>query len=316
MVRFGILGPGGIANKFADACRQSDSAVVAAVASRNLERAGKFALAHGIEKAYGSYDELLADEAVDAVYISVINTAHRELVCRSLEAGKAVLCEKPMGMSYEETEKICGLARQKGLLLMEATWTHFLPCIKKVHEWVDSGRIGKIRLIEDRFAFSHAVDPENRLFNAEVGGGAALDLGPYSISFLLAFARSGIETIQASTICGQTGVDETDIVVLKFSNGVIGSGISSIRDKAGDDAWLYGENGRIYLEHFWKCTRAELQDADGKVLESVTDATENGFVFEVEAFCKAFAENAPEVPEVSHMLSLQCAEVIEKIRRC
>ena len=315
MVRFGILGPGRIANKFADACGQLEGVTVAVAASRSLARAQEFAAAHGIERAYGSYGELLADESVDAVYIAAVNTAHLELVRRSLEAGKAVLCEKPMGMSYEETAEMCALAQQKGLLLMEATWSQFLPCMKKAHEWVDSGRIGALRMLEDRFAIYRGRDPESRLFDPAVGGGTALDLGPYTVSFLLEFAGGAVTQVHAESVWGPTGVDETNFLLLRFDNGVVGSGISSFQAGTGDDAWIYGESGKIRLEHFGKCRKVELQDWNGDLLEVFEDPAENGFVYEVKAFCQALAEGWTEVPQMRHSFSLECAKIIDAMRR-
>lgn len=314
MINFGIIGLGTIAKKFADACNQSESAVVYAVASRSLEKSRQFAEEFGAEKAYDSYDDLLADEGIDAVYIAVINTVHYELVKKSLLAGKAVLCEKPMAISYNQTKELVELAERKELLLMEGIWTHFLPCIKKAHEWAEQKKIGAIKYMDTAFSFYAGVNPESRLYNKELGGGAALDVGTYCLSLLLAFDKSGIDDFHSAVYVGETGVDEMGTLTIQFNDKVVGRGMFGIQARAGDDAYIYGELGQIKLDHFWKCRKAELYNARGECCDVVEDEVENGFVYEIDAFCKAYKAGQTEVSEVSHSLSLLCAELLDKIR--
>lgn len=314
MVRFGIIGLGTIAKKFAAACNQSERASLHGVASRSLEKSEKFAEEFGAGKAYDSYDDLLADEEIDAVYIAVINTAHFEAVKKSLLAGKAVLCEKPMGISYAQTEELIQLAVRKKLLLMEGIWTHFLPCIKKVHEWVEEKKIGTMKYMDTAFSFYAGVNPESRLYNRQLGGGAALDVGSYCLSFLLAFDKSGIDDFHSAVYVGETGVDEMGTLTIQFQDKVVGRGMFGIQARAGDDARIYGEQGYIKLNHFWKCQRAELYNARGECCDVVEDAVENGFVYEIDAFCNALENGQTEVSEVSHSLSLTCAKLLDKIR--
>lgn len=314
MVKFGIIGLGTIAKKFASACNQSQKAEIYGVASRDIEKAQQFAVEYGAEKAYGSYDELLADEAIDAVYIAVINTGHYEAVKKSLLAGKAVLCEKPMGISYSQTKELIDLANQRKLLLMEGIWTHFLPCIRKVHEWVNQEKIGTVKYMDAAFSFYASVNPESRLYNNQLGGGAALDVGSYCLSFLLAFDKAGINDFHSSVYVGGTGVDEMGALTIRFNDNVVGTGMFGIQGRAGDDAHIYGELGHIKLNRFWKCRRAELYNVRGECCDVVEDDVENGFVYEIDAFCDAYENGLTEVPEVSHELSLLCARLIEQIR--
>lgn len=315
MVKFGIIGLGTIAKKFAEACNQSEKACLYAVASRSLEKSEKFAQEYGAGKAYDSYDDLLADEEVSAVYISVINTAHYEAVKKSLLAGKAVLCEKPMGISYAQTAELMELAERKNLLLMEGIWTHFLPCIKKVREWVEQEKIGTVKYLDTAFSFYAGVNPESRLYNKELGGGAALDVGSYCLSFLLAFDKSGIDDFHSAVYVGETGVDEMGTLTIRFQDKAVGRGMFGIQARAGDNAQIYGELGYIKLNHFWKCRRAELYNARGECCEVVEDEVENGFVYEIDAFCNAFEDGRTEVEEVSHSLSLTCAKLLDEIRK-
>lgn len=163
-MNFGLLGPGSIARKFADACSRTEGVKLLAVASGSRERAEAFAAEFKVEKVCGSYEELLSLPEIDAVYISVINSLHYETARKCLEAGKAVLCEKPFCVTVSQTEELIRLAEEKGLLLMEGMWTLFLPCVCAVRNWVKEGRIGRLKYLDSSFSFYAPADPESRLF--------------------------------------------------------------------------------------------------------------------------------------------------------
>lgn len=182
-MNFGLLGPGSIARKFADACSRTEGVKLLAVASGSRERAEAFAAEFKVEKVCGSYEELLALPEIDAVYISVINSLHYETARKCLEAGKAVLCEKPFCVTVSQTEELIRLAEEKGLLLMEGMWTLFLPCVCAVRNWVKEGRIGRLKYLDSSFSFYAPADPESRLFSVPHGGGAAFDVGIYCLAF-------------------------------------------------------------------------------------------------------------------------------------
>lgn len=314
-MKFGIIGPGKIAHRFAVACSRVEGVTLAAAASTSRERAKKFADTFGAEKAYGSYEELIADKEIDAVYIAVINTLHYETAKRCLMAGKAVLCEKPMCLSVEETESLFRIARENHVLLMEGMWTVFLPCIRQAKQWVMDGRIGTVKYMESKFSFYNAFDAQSRLFAKELGGGGALDVGIYCLAFSLFMSDSKLQSCQSACYTGSTGVDEMGSAILQFADGAVANCTFGIQGTLGDTGLLCGDQGSIRLPRFWGCRRAEMCDASGHVTESVEDSQDEGFVYELEAFARAFEEGKTEVHPASHELTLECARLLEQIRR-
>ena len=179
---WGILGPGRIAQQFGDALLAIDDAALYAVASSNLDRAKAFAQQYNGEKTYDSYEALVNDPQVDAVYIATPHSLHRENALGCLAAGKAVLCEKPFTINARQAQDVIGLARKQRLFLMEAMWTRFLPVFVKIRSLLAEGAIGKVRQVQADFGFRPAFDPKSRLFDPALGGGALLDLGVYPVS--------------------------------------------------------------------------------------------------------------------------------------
>lgn len=164
MFRFGIIGAGGIAEKFCQAVKLTEDAAVAAVSSKQKERAEKFARRNGIERFYENYEE-----KPDAVYIATTNNYHFENIMLCLRKGMTVLCEKPMFMTVKEAKEAFGLAREKNVFMMEGMWSRFLPCIQKARFWVESGKIGRIHLAN--YTGGINAPEEHRIFNKELGGG-------------------------------------------------------------------------------------------------------------------------------------------------
>lgn len=163
------MGPGKIARKFADACGKVDGVELVAVASTNEKRARMFADEFGIERIC-SYEEILKREDIDAIYIAVINSLHYDLVKKCLEAGKAILCEKPFCVTEEQARELVQLAEEKHILLMEAIWILSLPCIKRMKKWIEDGAIGKLKFVRSSFAFQAEYDKDNRFFSRQLGG--------------------------------------------------------------------------------------------------------------------------------------------------
>ncbi len=185
-VRWGIAGPGRIASTVAGEFASVPDAELVAVGSRSLERAEEFAGRHGIGHPYGSYDELFASD-VDAIYLATPHGQHTELALAAIEAGKAVLVEKAFTTSVADTQAIITAARDRGVFVMEAMWTRFLPAIAHLRELVASGQLGEIRAVYGDLLAFREFEPNDRLFNPVLGGGAVLDLGVYVISFTQQF---------------------------------------------------------------------------------------------------------------------------------
>ena len=249
-VRWGILSTGRIARRFAEAIKTMEDAELIAVGSRQMDKAQAFASEYGIPHAHSSYESLAADPDVDAIYVSTPHPMHKENSIACLNAGKAVLCEKPFTINAAEAGAVIDTARAKGVFLMEAMWTRFLPGLAKVRELITAGAIGQPRMLSADFGFRAAFDPTSRLFDPHLGGGSLLDVGVYCVSLAsMVFGRparvAGLATL------GATGVDEQAAWVLGYENGELALLSSAVRTHTQHEAWINGTDGAIKLHAPW-----------------------------------------------------------------
>lgn len=212
--KWGTIGLGHIAGKFADALAIAGNAVLEAVASRELRRAEQFGKEHGARKTYGSYEALAKDPDIDAVYIATPHAFHADLAMLCLRRGKAVLCEKPMALNYWQVKTMTDSAKANNAFMMEVMWTRFLPATEKMLELVQQGAIGDIHTITADFCFNAPFDPQGRLYNPALGGGALLDVGIYPL-FLALLLLGRPKKIRARAKLSVTGVDESCQAVLQ-----------------------------------------------------------------------------------------------------
>ncbi|WP_405017596.1 Gfo/Idh/MocA family oxidoreductase [Kitasatospora sp. NBC_00070] len=245
-IRWGILATGGIAAAFTEDLLAVPGAEVAAVASRTEPAARAFADRFGIPRAYGSWAELAADPEVDVVYVATPHTAHHDATTLMLEAGKAVLCEKPFTLNTRQAEQLVATARARQRFLMEAMWMYFNPVVRRVVELVRGGAIGEVRAVHADFGFPAPPDPTSRLLDPAAGGGALLDLGVYPVSFahLLLGEPERIEAVATLT---PEGVDEHTAVVLGHAGGALSLLSCSLVAGYGQRASVHGSTGRIEL---------------------------------------------------------------------
>lgn len=235
-----------MAGDFAVALQQVDDAALVAVASRSQVSADEFGQRYDINSCYSGYQKLLADTAVNVVYVAAPHSLHRELCIMCLEAGKAVLCEKPFTISAAQAEEVINLAREKNLFLMEAMWTRYVPAVKKLRELLAAEAIGDVQLMVAGGAYMPDFDPEFYLFNKELGGGILLDAGVYLVAMAsMIFGAPG--KVLATGELGDTGVDEHDAILLSHRNGEIANLFVSHRAKHSPDMTLMGSKGKIYL---------------------------------------------------------------------
>lgn len=248
--RWGILGTGVIAGKFATGLAALPDAELAAVGSRSLESAAAFAGKYGATRAHGSYQSLAQDETLDAIYVATPHTLHKENTLLCLEAGKAVLCEKPFAINALEAEEMIASARENGLFLMEAMWNRFLPLMAVLRQLLDENAIGEVRLVTADFGYRAGFNPESRTFDPALGGGALLDVGvyPISLSHMLFGPPSRIASMAN---LGETGVDEQAAVILGYESGQMVSLTTAIRTKTVHEAVLMGTAGHIKIESPW-----------------------------------------------------------------
>ncbi|MBB6637290.1 Gfo/Idh/MocA family protein [Cohnella thailandensis] len=275
IVKWGIMGPGGISGNFASELKHAPGAELVAVAGRSKEKAEAFASKYGVPRSYGSCEELAADPDVEIVYIGTLHPIHKENAITLLRGGKSILCEKPFTMTEEEAKEIVQEARDRGLFVMEAMWTRYLPVIRQVRQWLKDGAIGEVQLLKAEFGFDVGWDPEGRLLNKAKGGGTLLDAGIYPISFASMVFGGRPRRIQSNVYIGETGVDERFSLLFEYDKGRTASLHGAVRLSMNNDAWIYGTKGKIHVDNFLASKKATLY-ANGQDPVEVTD--ERGFV--------------------------------------
>ncbi|WP_175410836.1 Gfo/Idh/MocA family protein [Streptomyces sp. TRM64462] len=244
-VRWGVLATGGIAASFtSDLLELADDAEVVAVASRTAESAKAFAERFGIPRAYGSWAELAADEDVDVVYVATPHAAHRAAAGLCLEAGKAVLCEKPFTLNVREAEELVALARERGAFLMEAMWMYCNPAIRRLAEVVADGAVGEIRTVHADFGLVAPDDPGHRLRDPAAGGGALLDLGVYPVAFAQLLLGEP-DRVRADALLSPEGVDLNTGMLLGWDSGATALLSCSVVADTPLTASVTGTAGRI-----------------------------------------------------------------------
>jgi predicted dehydrogenase len=312
---WGMLGAGRIANKFADGLKCLPNANRYAVAARSLERAEVFKNNHDFEKAYGSYEEMLADPQVDVVYISTTNNLHYEHTMMCLEAGKAVLCEKPFASNREQVEKMVAKAREKNVFLMEALWSRFLPSMIQFKEQVERGNIGKPLLLQCNFGFISPFDPNKRVYDPALGGGSIPDIGIYPI-FTAMYLFGYPEKIEVMSVPSPTGTDWTTSILFKHKGKEISMLLSSFEMIPDNEARLYGEGGFLKLHSmFHMPTRLSIKRNDGNEEEIFVSSTGNGYNYEAAEVMACLGRKQIESPELPLSFSLDLMQVLDEVSR-
>jgi predicted dehydrogenase/aryl-alcohol dehydrogenase-like predicted oxidoreductase len=250
-LRWGIAGTGRIARTFARGLARSRTGRLVAVGSRTQARADAFGDEFRVSARHGSYEALLADDQVDAVYIATPHPAHAGLAIGAAEAGKHVLCEKPLAMNHAQAMAIVEAAVANDVFLMEAFMYRCHPQTAALVELVRSGEIGELRAIRATFAFAARLDPAGRLFDRELGGGGILDIGGYCTS--MARLLAGAEPVELKAVgrIGETGVDEHAAAVLRFPDGVVAELLCGVRARADNGVQVFGTEGRIEVPEPW-----------------------------------------------------------------
>ncbi len=247
-VRWGVLATGGIAASFAADLVEMPDAELIAVASRTEPAAQAFAQRFGIPRAYGDWASLAADSDVDVVYVATPHSAHRSAAGLCLEAGRAVLCEKPFTLNVREALELVGLARERGTFLMEAMWTYCNPLIRRIKKLVDDGAIGEVRAVHADFGITGDFAPTHRLRDPAQGGGALLDLGVYPVSFAHLLLGEPSDLV-ASAVLSDEGVDLQTGMVLSWESGAQAVLHCALGASHPVQATIAGTRGRVEIPH-------------------------------------------------------------------
>jgi predicted dehydrogenase len=310
-VRWGIAGTGGIAARFVEALRQTPEAELVAVGSRTDRRAQAFGDEWDIARRHGDYDDLARDEDVDVVYIATPQSRHADDACRYLDAGKHVLCEKPMAMTEAEVLRMSASAALAERFLMEAIWSRFLPAYTTLWELLLQGRIGEPELVEADFGFRMPIDAAHRLFDPARGGGALLDLGIYPLQ-LASWVLGPPDDVAA---VGETDVDETVAATLHHPGGRLAVVKASIRVNLTCTARIVGSEGSIELPAFMHCPDSlTFRDAFNQAEVIPTPIEGEGLRYQVDEVHRCIAEGLPESPVMTLAESARLAATMDTIR--
>jgi predicted dehydrogenase len=311
---WGILGPGRIAHQFAQDLTVIDDASLYAVASTNHDRAKDFADLYGAKKTYPSYEALVNDPNVDGVYIATAHNFHFENAMLCLNAGKPVLCEKPLTVNAEETRQLIQTARAKKVFLMEALWTRYLPIYQVIRKWLDDQAIGDISLLTGSFGFAADRNESDRLLNPNLAGGALLDIGIYPIAVSQWVMQAQPVSFSTQAILGKTGVDELTTALLRYENNVIAEFHSSFLINSSNDFWIYGSKGKIRIHpNFWGADTASLiTNAEEQTVSRALRS--RGFEYETAEAMRCIRAGWIESPGMSHADTLATMELMDAIR--
>jgi predicted dehydrogenase len=313
-IRWGIIGAGHIAQAFIKDFPLVQNGELVAVAARDKEKATTFAATYNIPLAY-SYNELYASNEVDAIYIATTHNFHFEQSLQCLQHGKAVLCEKPITVNDTEFKQLAALSKEKNIFLMEAMWTYFLPTIIKAQQWVNEGRIGAIKLIQADFAFPMEKKMEGRMYNPNLAGGSLLDLGVYNVALATLFMNRKPDSITATGLLTQTGVDATTTMLLNYGDA-IATLCTSMVTRMTNKLRLFGEKGYIEIPEFWRAKKVTLFDKEFAVMETFDDKrTTHGFIYQMQHATDKILNREIESNIITHQRSNDIQEIMTEARR-
>ncbi len=316
-LKWGILGPGGIANKLAEAVTDFTAGSVVAVGSRDQSRAEEFAARHGIPRAYAGYEQLVADDEVEAVYVASPHSGHREHALLAIAAGKHVLIEKASARNGSEVDDIFAAAERQGVFVMEAMWTRHLPHIDGVRERIAAGALGDIVTVTADHGQALDLPASHRLKDPHLAGGALLDLGVYPISFTLDLLGAPQE-VKAVGRLTETGVDGHVSLVLGYPGKTVAQVDTTLWTKTPTTAVICGTEGSIEIDgDFYGPNRCRLRSADRgrSVVEEWGGPVDNGFQFQVAEVARCVAEGRHESERMTWDGSRAVMAVMDEARR-
>lgn len=313
-IRWGILGTGDVAGQMAADLRHVDGTVLAAVASRDADRARAFGTHVGALSHYGSYEALASANDIDVVYVATPNTSHCDNVLLLASHGKSILCEKPLAMTPEEVERMVAAAREQRVFLMEAMWTFFFPAMRAALDAVRAGAIGTPRLVMANFCFAAKYAPDSRLFDPNLGGGALLDLGVYPIALADAVFQVEAETVASERTLAPTGVDYGETIMMTYPNGGRALLASSFEYTAPQDALIVGDAGTIRIPNRFSQPDEVHIEIGGKLQSQTFSRQGFGYHHEARATNAYLRAKASESVEVPWEMSLRVSRTMARIQ--
>lgn len=313
-INWGIIGTGQIAKKFAEDYKYVTDGRILAVASRQQVKADEFADVYGIERAYGSYEDLAKDKDIHAVYIATPHSLHYTNSLMAMKANKAVLCEKPVAVNSRQLKELADLAKARELPFMEAMWTYFLPPVQQAMRWIQDDEIGEVQFVNADFGFSMPFDPQSRVFDPQLAGGALLDVGIYPIAIASLIKQNRPQEIKVSSKMADNGIDLTTLMNFSYKDGAMAQLTCSVEHLTRHEAIIYGAKGSIFMPDFWRARKAILKTPDKEIaFEDTREAV--GYHYEIEEMNKLIAEGKTEsdiMPVVNSFLNMHVMDAVRE----
>ena len=313
-MRVGIIGAGWIAQKAAITLKELEGVDCYAIASRTLEKAEAFAQQWGVERAYGSYSQLLDDPDVDLVYVATPHSHHYDVTREALSKGKPCLVEKAFMANHAQSEAIVSLARREKVFLAEAIWTRYQPVVGTVRQLIADGRIGTPRLITATLGYSMGNKP--RIMRPDLCGGALLDLGVYALNFVRMFCDSPIQQMESQCVKSDTGMDLTNAISLRLQNGVLANVQSSACCVGDNIGVIAGTEGNLIIDNINNPQRVRVHAHDRVFVEEIAVPQQiTGYEYQFVACKKAMAEGLLEPREMPLDETLYIMQLMDELRQ-
>jgi dihydrodiol dehydrogenase / D-xylose 1-dehydrogenase (NADP) len=315
-IQWGIVGTGWMAQQFARGLGALADAQITAVSSRTKESAEKFAAEFNIPHRYVGIEDIICDKDVDIIYIATPHPMHKDETIKSLEGGKAVLCEKPLAMNSTEVSQMIACAKKKKLFLMEAMWMYFFPAMAEVRRLIAAGAVGEVRIVQSNICMRRPWEPRGRFFNPQLGGGALLDLGIYNIALAQMIYGQQPRSISSLAHIGESGVDEQSSAVFRYENGEMAVLTCAVRTIAINEAIIYGTEGYIRIpDMFWHPDRIFVKTGQNGEKEIAFECLGNGWSFEAAQVMRCLRKGMVECPTMPLDTSAAIMKTMDQIRQ-
>ncbi len=313
IIKWGIIGCGKIAHKFAQDLSKVPNAKLYAIASRDFDKAKEFGKKYDVSNYYGNYQDLARDQEVIVIYIATPHPFHHTNTIMCLNHKKAVLCEKPFAMNIDQVKEMISTAKMNNVFLMEALWTYFLPHYQYVIELIETKKYGKIKSLKADFGFEAIFDPNSRLFNKKLGGGSLLDIGIYPL--FCALSLIGIpEKIDAKAILTSTGVDEECMIQLEYKNNIHAHLYSTLNKKTDTEAIIELEDANIIICNRFHEPTSVIIESNQQSKKIEFDVDTYGYNFEAIHVQEMLMQNRIESTIMTFEKSLQLISLLDAVR--
>jgi predicted dehydrogenase len=315
MIRFGVIGAGNIANTFSEAVKNGNlDAELYAIASRSMSKAKSYQETYQYKVAYDSYLKLYQDPNVDAIYIATPHGLHYEQMLQILDHKKHILCEKSFTLNEHQAREVFAKAKDKGVFVMEAVWTRFLPTIRELQAIVQEGMIGQVKEVQADFCFQTDKDDQDRLFNPDLGGGALLDVGIYPITFANLFMGKP-QSISSTMTKHKTGVDASEEIFFTYPNGKAILQASLVDNKPLKGT-IKGTKGSIDVNNFFYTEHATVYNLEDQIIKELSYPHKvNGFEYEIEETIACIKKGLSESPIMPHSETLSILKQMDALRK-